>query len=512
MHQYNPSVRRNVLVTIQIIIVLLAILARVVPGPRTIDDAYITFRYARNVLDGNGLVYNEGERVLGTTTPLYALILSGIGLILGGSNAPFPWISVLVNALADSATCLLLIGIARRLGYLRTGIAAAVIWAIAPMSVTFAIGGMETSFFIALMTATFYFYSKDRPVPAALFASLSLLTRPDSLLFILPILADRIRRILPRSRLNPNPFPISIREGAAFLLPSATWFIIAAIYYGKPLPNSISAKIVAYHLESHEAFVRLLQHFATPFLGHLTFGTLWIAIGLVLFTALFLIGMMTAFRSWIGSWSIFIFPICYFVAFSVADPLIFRWYLAPPLPIFFLGIFLGVDRISQDLKAKLIFGAFTVVAIFLTLNGWSIKPDHGRTRPAPEMAFIKLELIYEEIGKDLKNVLGPGQTLAGGDIGALGYFSQAHMLDTVGLISPVSARYYPLPDSAYAINYAIPTDLILTEKPDYFVALEVYGRNTFMVDKEFQAIYHLVRVYDTDLYGSEGMYVFQRND
>jgi hypothetical protein len=510
LHQYNPNVRRNVLITLQIIIVLIAIAARVIPGPRTIDDAYITFRYARNLLDGHGLVYNEGERILGTTTPLYALLLSGIGFFLGGSDAPFPWISVLVNVIADSVTCLLLIGIAKRLGFLRTGIATAAIWAIAPMSVTFAIGGMETSFFIALMTGTFYFYSKDRPVPAALFASLSLLTRPDSLIFILPILADRIRRILPKSNFNPNPLPISIHESSTFLLPSIIWFTIATIYYGNPLPNSISAKIVAYNLESHEAFIRLLQHFATPFLGHLTFGNVWIAIGLVLYITLFLIGTITAFRSWIGSWSIFIFPILYFVAFSIADPLIFRWYLVPPLPIFFLGIFLGIDRISHDLKVSLFFWLFAALAFFLTLNGWSIKPDHGPTRPAPQMAFIKLELIYEEIGRDLKDVLEPDQTLAAGDIGALGYFSKARMLDTVGLISPVSAKYYPLPDPAFVINYAIPTELILAEKPDYFVALEVYGRRTFMEDEDFLAAYTTVRKYDSDLYGSEGMYVFQR--
>jgi hypothetical protein len=35
------------------------------------------------------------------------------------------------------------------------------------MSVTFAIGGMETSVFILLMTATLYFHSSGRPVAAA---------------------------------------------------------------------------------------------------------------------------------------------------------------------------------------------------------------------------------------------------------------------------------------------------------------------------------------------------------
>src|SRR6266496_4099807 len=37
-----------------------------------LEDALITFRYAENLALGKGFVYNAGERVLGTTTPLFA--------------------------------------------------------------------------------------------------------------------------------------------------------------------------------------------------------------------------------------------------------------------------------------------------------------------------------------------------------------------------------------------------------------------------------------------------------
>jgi hypothetical protein len=46
--------------------------------PNTVDDAYITFRYARNIASGVGFVYNAGERVLGTTTPAYTLLLAAL--------------------------------------------------------------------------------------------------------------------------------------------------------------------------------------------------------------------------------------------------------------------------------------------------------------------------------------------------------------------------------------------------------------------------------------------------
>ena len=40
------------------------------------DDAYISFRYVQNFVDGNGLVFNIGERVEGYTNLLWVLILS----------------------------------------------------------------------------------------------------------------------------------------------------------------------------------------------------------------------------------------------------------------------------------------------------------------------------------------------------------------------------------------------------------------------------------------------------
>ena len=62
-----------------------------------IDDAFITYRYAANLARGNGLVYNAGERVLGTTTPGYAILLAGVGSVF--STSDLPDVSLGVNAI-----------------------------------------------------------------------------------------------------------------------------------------------------------------------------------------------------------------------------------------------------------------------------------------------------------------------------------------------------------------------------------------------------------------------------
>ena len=50
--------------------------------PRTVDDAFITFRYAQNLVDGLGPVYNAGERVEGYSSPIW-MLASAAGNALG---------------------------------------------------------------------------------------------------------------------------------------------------------------------------------------------------------------------------------------------------------------------------------------------------------------------------------------------------------------------------------------------------------------------------------------------
>jgi hypothetical protein len=145
-----------------------------------------------------------------------------------------------------------------------------------------------------------------------------------------------------------------------------------------------------------------------------------------------------------------------------------------------------------------------------TLSDWRIHPDHGSDQPAPEMAFIKLELLYRQAAAKIAPLMNEHSLLAAGDVGVLGFYTPGRILDTVGLNSPVSTRYYPLPPEEYVINYAIPAQLILDQQPDFVVLLEVYGRNTLLKDPRFLQEYHLLDKIDTDMYGSDGMLIFAR--
>lgn len=490
-------------------IAALAIAARVIPGPRIIDDAYITFRYAQNLLAGNGLVYNPGEAVLGTTTPIYTLFLAALAVPLGGVQAPFPEIAWIANAVIDAGSCLLLIALGKRLGSESAGLFAAAVWAIAPMSVTFAIGGMETSLFVLVLLAMYLQAYRNRWTSAAGLAALSLLIRPDGLLFAAPLALERGRQWWINAKTTSQATTVQ-RELATFAAPLGVWALFATVYYGSAIPHSVAAKVTAYLLPPDAALIRLLQHYATPFLGHLTFGVWWIGVGLFLYPVLFLLGSSSAVRRRPSTWPLFACPFIYLGAYAIANPLIFRWYLAPPLPFFFLGILIGGSRVSRDLGSKVPLLALGSAALALTLVGWELHPDRGPDRPAPEMAFIELELLYEHAGRELRDQVENDEIIAAADIGALGYYSQARILDTLGIISPRSLEYYPIDPELYAINYAIPAELIHDLRPDRIVTLEVYGRRTLLMDPRFVKRYRLHETLATDIYGSDGLMIFGR--
>jgi len=506
-----------------VFLIILALAARLVPGTRTIDDSYITFRYARNLLSGEGFVYNPGEQVLGTTTPLYTLLMAGLGALSGGAQAPFPWLALVINALADAATCLMLWQLGRHLKAEWAGLTAAILWAIEPFSVTFAIGGLETSLYVMLLTSVVLAYVKGKLEWAALSASLAMVTRPDALILVGPLLVDRAWRALRRKE------TIKITEVLLFVLPGLVWGIFATLYFGSPIPHSVQAKTAAYQLSANEGLIRLIQHYAAIFHQNYYLGAVGIGIGLVLFPFLFAVGARRAFRNEPRLLVYIIYPWLYFALFAIANPLIFRWYLTPPIPPYVFFIILGADELLQipfrikmgEQAARrnrfpaprrwLPAGLVLVLPVASVLSAWQLHPDHGPDRPAPEMAFIKLELLYQQAAEEILPQLKPGDVLAAGDVGVLGYITNARILDTVGLNSSQTMHYYPMDKSYYVSNYAIPAELILHEQPDWLVFLEIYGRKTLSVSTAFQESYIFIDELPTDIYDSHGMLIFRRN-
>jgi hypothetical protein len=325
-------------------------------------------------------------------------------------------------------------------------------------------------------------------------------------------------------------------EAALFTLPALAWGAFAWFTFGSPIPHSITAKSVAYLQPANTALVILLQRFATPFADDRTLGVTGIYLGIILYPFLYLVGTLAVLRRSPRFWPLAAFPWLYFAAFAIANPLIFRWYNTPPMVALIFFSLAGLERLLSQfgvglkryidhawgqcagMASRLLL--VLIIPLVFTTRAWTWQPDHGPQRPAPEMAWFKLELLYRQAAERLNGVLAAegldaplsidSPRLAAGDVGVLGYFTPLRILDTVGLNTPISTHYYPLPAEDYAINYAIPTALILDQRPEYIIILEVYGRKTFLPDPQFQAAYTLLDRLPTDIYGSQGLLIFAR--
>lgn len=503
------------------VLVGVALVARAIPGLRTIDDAYITYRYAYNLATGVGFVYNAGEAVLGTTTPLYTMVVAVLGLLTGNSRALYPQLSVIVNTIADAGGVTLLYLIGRKLFsnahiYRVPGIVLGALWAVAPRSVTFAIGGMETSVYITLMLGAFCAWLYDRTILSATVTGFAVLTRPDALIWAGPLALGMIATAWVSNRDKSLLQRLPLAEGGAFTVVVAPWIVFSWATFGSPLTNSVSAKAVAYILEPLQALTALLGVYITPFSENVVFGEgTPLMIASVVYLLLYVVGGVFLVRRDWRSLPLVLFPWLYLITFSAANPLIFRWYGSPPIPLLMLMAVAGVWAVSRDVggtrRAGLAVGVIGIVWFGFSLYAWELAPDHGPTRPAPRMAWHQLELLYEEAALLVANESDADAVVAAGDIGAVGWFADRALLDTLGLVSPQSIAFYPVDESDVVDTtaYAIATGLIEQEQPDYIVTLEAYVRNTLLMSEEFEEQYELVHTIETDIYGSNNMLIFR---
>ncbi len=516
---HRPLLRVDILLIA--VIVILALAARALPGPRTIDDAFITFRYSRNIVEGQGFVYNPGSRVLGTTTPLFTVLMAAISAILG-AREDFQWYAIAVSALADAGTAIFLFLLARRLtGNRWVAALLGVLWAIAPMSVTFAVGGMETSVNIFWMVGAVWFFVDGRPIWIGIFAALGLLTRIDAIIWIGLLFAYQLFESWRTGKGKRLVERVPWRTWAAAAITFAPWLIFSLLYFGSPFPRSLTAKSVAYIMPPGSALITFIQRYSTPFFEFDSFGSVGAMIGSGLYLALSIIGILYAAKRIPRLLPFLIYPWVYLIIFSAANPLIFRWYLAPPMPGLMLGIVTGAWAIIEGVqkatkRLPVIPVAIGILALLwggMSIHAWDVHPDHEPDRPAPNMAWHKIEILYQQVGIELRDKYGvtPETLVASADIGAVGYFSRATIVDTVGLVTPALSSYYPIPQSLLVPgqNYAIPPQLIRDTKPAYLVTMEAFVRLGLEQDPDFKANYQLIEEIPTDFYGT-GMRVYQR--
>src|SRR2546422_763411 len=109
-----------------------------------VDDAYIQFRYATNLADGHGPVFNAGERVEGASGGTWVAALALVRAVTGADTARAGRLLSLVVAAAAilaAASC------GRMIAGARGAATAALVWAALPTPALYAATGLETAAF-----------------------------------------------------------------------------------------------------------------------------------------------------------------------------------------------------------------------------------------------------------------------------------------------------------------------------------------------------------------------------
>ena len=389
------------------------------------DDAFITLAYARNLAEGHGLVFHPGERIWGYTSPLNTLWMAGLALLPGS----LPLRAALSSALWLVAACALGFALLRRRLSRAASLFAGAILVTLPSLWVY--HGMEGTMLVALQGAFLWLALERRSRSAAIVAALSCLARPDSLVLVGPILLAR--RDLRR------PLPLAL-----FAAPGALWCLFTAIYYGQVLPSSLGAKGGV--TEFPEAFRALAAWAtrppwellpATPFrvllvLSLAALPFLWRPLresGPLLYALTVYPWLLIGAYAWIGV------PVGHYWEIHSATFFLSLGWLA--------GLGLAADRVLRSLgagttgarvrtAATMAFGALLALVVALGF-GASLRLFD---RQGTEAWTGGRHDAYREVARWVETPRNAVESLALGEVGTIGYYTDVRIVDTSGIVTP----------------------------------------------------------------------------
>ena len=415
------------------------------------DDAYISFRYARNLAQGHGLRYNLGVEppVEGYSNLLWVLLTAPVEAVGADPGLLMPMLSIGIGGG-------LLVAVYRTLldhfrVHLVVAFLATLSLATTPMFTVWATGGLATMALAFLVFVTFErFTLADRPALwGGGFAGLGLAfirTEGIAWLAVLAILAAASRA--RDAYLRDRPLPVSARPSLAttlrpiwgplaVILPLyAVYFATRTWYFEDWVSNTTRVKVVM----GPESF--------------LTGGKYVLATWLATFVPwLSLMGIPEAYRRRQDHGLVVVTLFAAFPIWSIVvggDYLPFGRQLLPAAPFGAILLALWAQRMWSHLNASTAIGALLATIAIGLLPAYNLAqlPHEVReilhfrtntTRVRTEVdqwAFIASSTHnWRALGEAVANHSQPGDSWVAGAIGARGYFSDLFIYDVGGLVN-----------------------------------------------------------------------------
>lgn len=418
------------------------------------DDGFIVLRYASNLVHGEGLVFNPGDRVEGFSSWSWVLLIAG-GQSLGCDPVVFARV-------AGVGAGLLTIAVSLLLGFSLTPAGASSGWALwGPLVVAanapfacWAPAGLETALYGCLLTATAWAATTERTRALAALSTLCLLTRPEAVLLIvvLAVLRGRVRDDTWRSTLRVWIFPAAALLGQSV----CRW-----LYYGDLLPNTFYAKTGGSWAQWARGF-----HYLLDYAGDHE--------GLPLMVVPVVVGLAAADRRLrmvaglvVATWAS--------IVWEGGDGLPMYRFMVPVVPL--AAVLLGAvtARGYQIVMAYLGPAAVAPRVAVMTLLA-AVACVHAR---APGMDAHYGNYEYQEevevprwarVGLWLRNEARPEDSFASVPIGAVAYYSGLRTYDMVGLTDRhIAHRQMPAMGHGIAGHEKHDGAYIVSQRPTYLL-------------------------------------------
>ena len=371
-----------------------------------IDDAPISYRYAQNLADGKGFVYNEGEYIQGTTTPLYAMTLAVLHKL---SSLDIASLSNFLGLLFSIGTVALTYRLVLSLsGNTASAFLAGLFLATLGAFVVNTMSGMETPMYCFFLMACFHCYFNRRYFLLGIAGGLLVLTRIDGLV-LAGFLGLLMTAGLLRSKITLNDY---LKTLIPFLLIAGAWFVFAQLYFGNILPQSYLSKRTHGKAASEYrpiTFLLIKQYlFLIPAL--LLSGWAWLrdrghaGIPLLAFAALYLL------------------------AYLAADVDFYGWYIMPLMPVFAAAFILSLELLKR-------WGAMPYLGALAFC--FAVNMAYAFLNVKETKVYINelFELNRVAAGEWLHDHVSADASLGVGAIGHIGWLFKGRIIDEARLVT-----------------------------------------------------------------------------
>jgi len=510
------------------------LLSAVISFTVTSEDAYISFRYAENIADGYGFVFNQGERVVeGYSNPTWVFLLTisakfGLSTIIAGRCLGLLFGLLLLFEIIKLVTI-------SRGGRVSLGVMAAIAVTTAPAFLFWVQAGLENSLFLYLLILGWRLATQedqDRarfPYSSIAFFLLAI-TRPEGIMYSVIFGAWKLVALTKIS--GQESIKRLFLWTALIIIPFAVFLLWRHSVFGEWVPNTFFARV--------NNGLRINLRTGSRYILRFLNDSLWSPLIIPAIVALVPRKEMTVeARRVLLAAVVMTVVLLVFILYVGGDIHPNDRFCLPFILFSAIATFVMVPEMPRSVWWKKL-STWALIAFVFGNLGYSFTPAYGiqppMSRPPNFLTANLIELFtvrktvgeiwqryvdppadaLEFIGRDIKANPDIDGLIATGQCGKIPYFSELPTLDLLGLNDPEVAHIVHSVSTwdqyANKIMSHMPEAFVMVYRVRHFIS-RYYIENTVLSEPfrqryELDAIYH-IEYYFTDYSGVEHTFPFE---